>query len=270
MHWYDSDSFKCKKDTIDELETFYPLIGGQVATILNNIKSCVISWIFNCITLVRWLWFVGILHNSSKSRSGFLNFGCTFTHICKLSYQLFVVIQNALTSARSPWMQGVSENCTRCQFFLSINKYNSLCLANTAVQHLPAQNCDGEMSFYNSVASCSWRQNWLQNNVQSFYTWPKNTHREILVHTQVEVQDGKSVCPDRPRRKVPMTFVRSSDLSCVQVQTFVRFSVFPDNEKLNARQPRLAFIWVWTYRLPVWDLNLGIYLDLKPTWTKVP
>ena len=63
--------------------------------------------------------------------------------------------------------------------------------------------------------------------------------------TQVEVRDGKSVCQDRPRRKVPMsrpsqtesayvqTFVRScSDcraftrFSCVHVQTFVRSPEF--------------------------------------------
>ena len=135
------------------------------------------------------------------------------------------------------------------------------------------------------------------------------------------VPDGKCLCPDRPRRKVPMsrlscvhqtfvrscpdfraftrlscvhvqtfvrspdfrafmsrlscvhvqifvrspdyscvhdqTFVRSPDYSCVHVQTFVRFSLFPDHVNLNARHPRRAFIWVWTYRLSVWELNLG-------------
>ena len=54
------------------------------------------------------------------------------------------------------------------------------------------------------------------------------------------------------------TFVRSPDNSCVHDQTFVRFSLFPDHVNLNARHPRRAFIWVWTYRLSVWDLNLGI------------
>ena len=53
------------------------------------------------------------------------------------------------------------------------------------------------------------------------------------------------------------TFVRSPDYSCVHVQTFVRFSLFPDHVNLNARHPRRAFIWVSTYRLSVWDLNLG-------------
>ena len=56
------------------------------------------------------------------------------------------------------------------------------------------------------------------------------------------------------------TFVRSPDYSCVHVQTFVRFSLFPDHVNLNARHPRRAFIWVWTYRLSVWDLNLGMQL----------
>ena len=56
------------------------------------------------------------------------------------------------------------------------------------------------------------------------------------------------------------TFVRSPDYSCVHDQTFVRFSLFPDHVNLNARQPRRAFIWVWTYRLSVWDLNLGTFL----------
>ena len=57
------------------------------------------------------------------------------------------------------------------------------------------------------------------------------------------------------------TFVRSPDYSCVHVQTFVRFSLFPDHVNLNARHPRRAFIWVWTYRLSVWDLNLGCILN---------
>ena len=55
------------------------------------------------------------------------------------------------------------------------------------------------------------------------------------------------------------TFVRSPDYSCVHDQTFVRFSLFPDHVNLNARHPRRAFIWVWTYRLSVWDLNLGSF-----------
>ena len=90
--------------------------------------------------------------------------------------------------------------------------------------------------------------------------------------SQVEVPDRKSICPDRPRRKVPMsrlscvqdqTFVRSPDYSCVHVQTFVRFSLFPDHANLNARHPRRAFIWVWTYRLSVWDLNLGLQVYFR-------
>ena len=40
-------------------------------------------------------------------------------------------------------------------------------------------------------------------------------------------------------------------------RNFVRFSVFPDYENLNARHPGHASIWVWTYRLSLWDLNLG-------------
>ena len=39
-------------------------------------------------------------------------------------------------------------------------------------------------------------------------------------YTQVEVPDGKSICPDRPRRKVPMS--RPSQTESAYVQTFVR------------------------------------------------
>ena len=41
-----------------------------------------------------------------------------------------------------------------------------------------------------------------------------------IKHTQVEVPDGKSICPDRPRRKVPMS--RPSQTESAYVQTFVR------------------------------------------------
>ena len=41
-----------------------------------------------------------------------------------------------------------------------------------------------------------------------------------LFAAQVEVPDGKSICPDRPRRKVPMS--RPSQTESAYVQTFVR------------------------------------------------
>ena len=67
--------------------------------------------------------------------------------------------------------------------------------------------------------------------------------------------------PSQTESACVQTFVRSPDYSCVHVQTFVRFSWFPDHVNLNARHPRRAFIWVWTYRLSVWDLNLGDKID---------
>ena len=44
--------------------------------------------------------------------------------------------------------------------------------------------------------------------------------KQYFAHTQVEVPDGKSICPDRPRRKVPMS--RPSQTESAYVQTFVR------------------------------------------------
>ena len=70
------------------------------------------------------------------------------------------------------------------------------------------------------------------------------------------VPDGKCLCPDRPRRKVPMsrlscvhqTFVRScpdlrafTRLSCVHVQTFVRSPDF------RAFMSRLSCVYVQTF-----------------------
>ena len=149
------------------------------------------------------------------------------------------------------------------------------------------------------------------------------------------VPDGKCLCPDPPKRKVPMsrlscvqnfscvhrafksphfqTFVRSklpmSRLSCVQkclcpdfrafkiayVQTIVRSKlhmsrlscvlncICPDYRafkiayvqtivrsffsrpcNFERTTPPCAFISVWTYRLSVWDLNLGSGKILQP------
>ena len=97
------------------------------------------------------------------------------------------------------------------------------------------------------------------------------------------VPDGKCLCPDRPRQKVPkfrLSCVQNfwcvlrafevdnfrpkaymSRLSCVHIQTIVRSSVFPYRVILDARRPLRAFISVWTYRLSVWDLTLGTDLD---------
>ena len=48
--------------------------------------------------------------------------------------------------------------------------------------------------------------------------------------TQVEVPDGKSICPDRPRRKVPMS--RPSQTESAYVQTV------PDGKCLCQDRPR--------------------------------
>ena len=45
-----------------------------------------------------------------------------------------------------------------------------------------------------------------------------------IVHSQVEVPDRKSICPDRPRRKVSMS--RPSQTESAYVQTFVRSKFF--------------------------------------------
>ena len=130
----------------------------------------------------------------------------------------------------------------------------------------------------------------------------------------VNVQTFVRSCPDlcaftRLSCNHVQTFVRScpefcafTRLSCVHVQTFVRspavcafsrllgrscpvfygflrpfvrFSVFPCYVNLNARIPRRAFIWVWTYQLSVWNLNLGegkhlnvicAWIGLDVTW----
>ena len=90
----------------------------------------------------------------------------------------------------------------------------------------------------------------------------------LVCVSQVEVPDGKSICPDRPRRKVPMS--RPSQTESAYVQTFVRSLVFPDRVILNAQHPPCAFISVWTYRLSVWNLNLGVYVimlgSLRGIW----
>ena len=75
--------------------------------------------------------------------------------------------------------------------------------------------------------------------------------RLSCVHVQIFVRSPDYSCVH------DQTFVRSPDYSCIHVQTFMRFSVFPDHVILNARHPRRAFIWVCTYQLSVWDLNLG-------------
>ena len=82
----------------------------------------------------------------------------------------------------------------------------------------------------------------------------------------------ENVCPDvRALTKLScvhdQTFVRSSALSYFNVQTFVRFSVFPDYVNLDARHPRCEFIWVWTYRISAWDLNLGGHTIPWREWT---
>ena len=112
----------------------------------------------------------------------------------------------------------------------------------------------------------------------------------VYVHTFLSSPDFHALMSRLSCNHV-QTFVRScpefcafTRLSCVHVQTFmrspafcafsrllgrscpvfyeflrkfVRFSVFPYYVNLNARIPRRGFIWVWTYQLSVWNLNLG-------------
>ena len=101
----------------------------------------------------------------------------------------------------------------------------------------------------------------------------------ILVSIQKIFVRSESLCPDFREFKIAyvQTIVRSklhmSRLSCVQncicpdyrafkiayVQTIVR-SFFSKPCNFERTTPPCAFISVWTYRLSVWDLNLGMEL----------
>ena len=90
----------------------------------------------------------------------------------------------------------------------------------------------------------------------------------ILVSIQKIFVRSESQCPDFRAFKIAyvQTIVRSklqkSRLSCVQncicsdYRAFVFFSRPCNFERTT---PPCAFISVWTYRLSVWDLNLGIW-----------
>ena len=100
----------------------------------------------------------------------------------------------------------------------------------------------------------------------------------ILVSIQKIFVRSESQCPDFRAFKIAyvQTIVRSklhmSRLPCVQncicpdyrafkiayVQTIVR-SFFSRPCNFECTTPHCAFISVWTYRLSVWDLNLGTH-----------
>ena len=64
----------------------------------------------------------------------------------------------------------------------------------------------------------------LKDIIQSF-CWCNNLFVSLIcMLSQVEVPDRKSICPDRPRRKVSMS--RPSQTESAYVQTFVRSKFF--------------------------------------------
>ena len=84
--------------------------------------------------------------------------------------------------------------------------------------------------------------------------------RFICVH-QVFVRSCQDTCaPTRLSCFYVQIFVRSPDLCAFMTRLSCVF-VFPDWINLNARHPRRAIIWDWTYRLSVCDPNLGDHIQ---------
>ena len=128
--------------------------------------------------------------------------------------------------------------CVHVQTFVRSPDYS--CVHDQTFVRSPDYSCVHDQTFVRSPDySCVHDQTFVRSPDYS------------CVHDQTFVRSPDYSCVH------DQTFVRSPDYSCVHVQTFVRFSLFPDHVNLNARHPRRAFIWVWTYRLSVWDLNLG-------------
>ena len=129
-------------------------------------------------------------------------------------------------------------SCVHDQTFVRSPDYS--CVHDQTFVRSPDYSCVHDQTFVRSPDySCVHDQTFVRSPDYS------------CVHDQTFVRSPDYSCVH------DQTFVRSPDYSCVHVQTFVRFSLFPDHVNLNARHPRRAFIWVWTYRLSVWDLNLG-------------
>ena len=125
-------------------------------------------------------------------------------------------------------------SCVHDQTFVRSPDYS--CVHDQTFVRSPDYSCVHDQTFVRSPDySCVHDQTFVRSPDYS------------CVHDQTFVRSPDYSCVH------DQTFVRSPDYSCVHVQTFVRFSLFPDHVNLNARHPRRAFIWVWTYRLSVWD-----------------
>ena len=73
--------------------------------------------------------------------------------------------------------------------------------------------------------------------------------------TQVEVADGKAICPDPDER--------TTGVSCVQIYLVGKLGKEHESLDMNARKSGYRHFHagtVWTYRLSVWNLNLGMAL----------
>ena len=71
--------------------------------------------------------------------------------------------------------------------------------------------------------------------------------------TQVEVPDGTAICPDPDER--------TTGVSCVQIYLVGKLGKAHESLDMNARKSGHRHFpsgTVWTYRLSVWDLNLGM------------
>ena len=136
----------------------------------------------------------------------------------------------------------------------SDERTKKLCVHQTFSAFMSRLSCVHDQTFMRSPDySCVHDQTFVRSPDYSCVhdqTFVRSTDYSC-VHDQTFVRSPDYSCVH------DQTFVRSPDYSCVHDQTFGRFSLFPDDVNLNARHPRRAFIWVWTYRLSVWDLNLG-------------
>ena len=107
----------------------------------------------------------------------------------------------------------------------------------------------------------------------------KNTHVQTIVRSKLHMSRlscvQNCICPDYRAFKIAyvQTIVRSklhmSRLSCVQnciCPDYRAFILFSRPCNFERTTPPCAFISVWTYRLSVWDLNLGgsTVLEVEP------
>ena len=158
------------------------------------------------------------------------------------------------SQTESAYVQTVPEEKCLCPDFRTFTRLS--CVHDQTFVRSPDYSCVHDQTFVRSPDySCVHDQTFVRSpdyscvHDQTFVRSPDYS----CVHDQTFVPSPDYSCVH------DQTFVRSPDYSCVHVQTFVRFSLFPDHVNLNARHPRRAFIWVWTYRLSVWDLKLGCW-----------